>query len=84
MKNSNNSLSVQFIKLTSDLYHFTEVYFKMLIMGVADKIQWALIDVEDILWITNIYLARVVSTAIPVSIKTINYVFFNHKMCDSN
>lgn len=53
-------------------------------MGVADKIQWALIDVEDILWITNIYLARVVSTAIPVSIKTINYVFFNHKMCDGN
>lgn len=53
-------------------------------MGVADKIQWALIDVEDILRITNIYLARVVSTAIPVSIKTINYLYFNHKMCDSN
>lgn len=51
-------------------------------MGVADRIQWALIDVEDFLLITNIYLAHVVS--VPVSIRNINYVFFNHEMCDSN
>lgn len=53
-------------------------------IGVADRIQWAVIDMEDFLRMTNIYLAHVVSTAIPVSIKNINYVFFNHEMCDSN